>query len=323
MKVAIVGATGNVGTSLIRALEADPAVTEVRGVARRIPTGPPLGAKVRWLAADITVDSLDAVLSGADAVVHLAWAMQPSHRPTVQVRTNIVGTERLLAGIAAHGVPTLVYASSLGAYGPGSGDQPVEESWPTHGILHSPYSQQKAYVERVLDTFEARHPDVRIVRMRPTLMLKREAASELHDLFLGTIAPRRLLRPGLVRGIRRAPARFQVVHTDEATEAFRRALHVPVAGAFNLAADPVIGTGTGRRLLEPVLTALAGAAWRLRLMAADPGWVSLVFQAPLLDPSRARRELGWEAEQPGDEVLAEVLSGFRDGAHGPTPALAR
>lgn len=131
-----------------------------------------------------------------------------------------------------------------------------------------------------------------------------------------------MLRPGLVRVIGKGPARFQVLHTDDAAGAFRRALHAPVRGAFNLAADPVIGTGAGRRLLEPAMTALAGAAWRLRFTAADPGWVSLVFQAPLLDPSRARDELGWEPERRGDDVIAEVLTGMRDRTRGPTPALA-
>lgn len=322
MRVVVIGGTGNVGTSLVRALVADPSVSEVRGVARRVPTGAPASAKLAWVAADIASANLDVALAAADAVVHLAWAMQPSHRPAEQMRTNIVGTERLLEGIVAHGVATLVYASSVGAYATGPDDHPVDEGWPTHGIPHSPYSQQKAYVERMLDTFEARHPDVRVVRMRPTLLLKQEAASELHELFLGPVAPRAVLRPGLVRVIGKGPARFQVLHTDDAAGAFRRALHAPVRGAFNLAADPVIGTGAGRRLLEPAMTALAGAAWRLRFTAADPGWVSLVFQAPLLDPSRARDELGWEPERRGDDVIAEVLTGMRDRTRGPTPALA-
>jgi len=45
-RVVVVGATGNVGTSLLRSLEHEPAVDQVLGVARRRPR---LGLpKVEW-----------------------------------------------------------------------------------------------------------------------------------------------------------------------------------------------------------------------------------------------------------------------------------
>ena len=52
MKVVVVGATGNVGTSVVEALAADPAVTEIVGVARRTPSSwQP--ANTRFEAADV------------------------------------------------------------------------------------------------------------------------------------------------------------------------------------------------------------------------------------------------------------------------------
>ena len=61
-------------------------------------------------------------------------------------------------------------------------------------------------------------------------------------------------------------------------------------GAFNVAADPVLdGTAVAHILRArpvPVPSALlrAGAAlsWRLHLQPTDPGWVDLVFSAPLI-----------------------------------------
>ena len=76
MRVVITGATGNVGTSLLRALGEEPEVESVLGIARRLPRISP--AKTEWAQADVSRDDLDRLLAGADAVVHLAWLIQPS-----------------------------------------------------------------------------------------------------------------------------------------------------------------------------------------------------------------------------------------------------
>ena len=70
MRVVVVGATGNVGTSLLEALAGDEAVGEVVGVARRRP-GLKV-AKTTFVEADIAKDDLEPHFRGADAVVHLA-----------------------------------------------------------------------------------------------------------------------------------------------------------------------------------------------------------------------------------------------------------
>src|SRR5688500_1209392 len=123
MRVVVFGATGNVGTSLLPALVADPAVHEIVGVARRRP-GLAL-PKVTWLAADVTADDLAPVVQGADVVVHLAWLIQPSHDERVLYEANVQGSERVFAAVAAARVPALVYASSVGAYSPGPKHAPV------------------------------------------------------------------------------------------------------------------------------------------------------------------------------------------------------
>src|SRR5687767_1209964 len=98
MRVVVTGATGNVGTSLVRALSADPAVTSIVGVARRRPDLQL--PKVDWAAADVSGDDLEGPFAGADVVVHLAWAIQPSHRLDVVEAINVAGTRRVLEGTA-------------------------------------------------------------------------------------------------------------------------------------------------------------------------------------------------------------------------------
>ena len=328
MRVVVTGASGNVGTSLLEALAGDPAVTSVLGLARRRPELQL--PKVTWATADVAADDLDVHFRGAEAVVHLAWLIQPSHDPFAMWRTNVVGTERVLAAASRAGVGALVCASSVGAYSPGPKDRQVDEGWPTHGITTSAYSRDKAYQERLLDLFERDHPGTRVVRLRPALTFKRVAASEIRRYFLGPLVPGSLARAeaiGVVPKVKRL--RTQAVHTDDVGQAYRLAVVGDARGPFNLAADPVLDADVVAALLDarPVrlpaglLKAGAAATWRLHLQPVSPGWLDLALQSPLLDAGRARAELGWAPRHSATQALQELLAGFRQGAGAGTPPL--
>lgn len=330
MRVVVTGATGNVGTSLVRVLAADPAVTSIVGLARRRPD---LHLpKVEWVAADVSRDDLDGAFTGADVVVHLAWLIQPSHRLDVLEATNVTGSKRVFQAAARAGARALVYASSIGAYSPGPKDRRVDESWPTEGIGSSFYSRHKAATERLLDHFEAEHPEVRVVRLRPALIFKREAASGIRRLFLGRLVPPQLLRPSRIPVVPRTERLvFQAVHTEDVVEAYRLAIVGEARGAFNIAADPVLDADELGRILgarpvpvpPAVLRAVADVSWRAHLQPTPPGWVDLAVGVPVMDTARARQELDWHPTRTSGEALCELLEGFADRAFGPTAPLAR
>jgi nucleoside-diphosphate-sugar epimerase len=329
MRVVVTGATGNVGTSVVDALRRDPKVTEIVGLARRIP-GPDDG-KVRWVAADVAESPLAPIFEGADAVVHLAWAIQPSHDEAAMEEVNVLGSGRVFGAAAEAGVGALVYASSVGAYSPGPKDELVDESWPTDGIDASAYSRHKARVERLLDDLSAASR-IRVVRLRPGLIFKREAASEIRRFFLGPLLPNMLVRPSLIPFVPDVPGlRFQAVHSDDVGDAYRRAVVGDAEGAFNIAASPTIGPPELASLLRArqvkvpakALRAAASLTWRAHLQPADAGWIDLALGCPLMDVSRARRDLGWEPRASSLDALGELLLGIRDGAGGDTPPLAK
>lgn len=328
MRVAIVGATGNVGTSLLRALEPDGEVDSVVGIARRLP-GVKL-PKVEWARADVVTSDLEPLFRGVDAVVHLAWLIQPSRNRTALRATNVEGSLRTFRAAAAAGVRTIVYASSVGAYSPGPKDRRVDESWPTDGIATSSYAQDKAAVERILDRFEAEHPEVRVVRLRPGLIFKSEAGNEIRRYFAGPFLPASLVNPALIPIVPDVERlRFQAVHSYDVGEAYRLALHRDVRGAFNVAADPVLDPETLGRVLgarrvrvpAPVIRAGAAATWRLRLQPAEEGWFDMALAVPIMDTTRAREELGWEPRRGADEALLDLMRGMREGDGYVTPPL--
>jgi UDP-glucose 4-epimerase len=329
MKVVVLGASGNAGIAVVRALEGEPAVDEVVAVARRPPEdwAP---AKTTWRALDISSDPLEPALRGAGAVVHLAWLIQPARDVAACRAVNVDGSRRVMEAVAAARVPALIYASSVGAYSRGPKDRMVDETWPTGGTPSSFYARHKAEVERLLDDFEREQPGVRVVRLRPGLIFQRAAASEIRRLFAGPFLPSPLADPRWIPVVPRHPRlRFQAVHADDVADAYRRAIVGDARGAFNVAADPVLDGETLGRLLNarpipipaPMLRAGAAAAFRLRLTPTPEGWVDMALAVPLMGTSRAREALGWEPRRDAGETLLELLAGMRESAGFHTPAL--
>jgi nucleoside-diphosphate-sugar epimerase len=330
MKVVITGATGNVGTSVLEALADEQGIEEIVGIARRIPERQ--FPRTRFLAADVGKTDLVPLFEGADAVVHLAWLIQPGRDESVTARANVTGSERVFSAAVQAGVRAIVYASSIGAYSPGPKDRLVDETWPTAGIDSSFYSRHKVAVERQLDRLEQERGDLRVVRLRPALIFKAGAATEIRRLFAGPLLPGRLLRPELIPFVPDVPRlRFQAVHSQDVGEAYRAVIVSDVRGAFNLAADPPLGPAELAELLQArrvrlrpaVLRGAAALSYALRLQPTEPGWVDMALAVPLIDSARARVELGWVPRHSATDTLLELIEGMRRGSDYQTPPLAR
>jgi UDP-glucose 4-epimerase len=329
-RIVVVGASGNVGTALLRRLR-DGGAHRIAGVARRVPGGPDY-AGVDWHACDIggpdAAAELTEVFRGADAVVHLAWQIQPSHDRAALRRTNVDGSRAVITAAVQAGVGALVAASSVGVYAPGPKDRQVGEDWPATGVAASSYSRDKVAMEGMLDAVEGR---LRVVRLRPGLIFQRAAGTEIARYFLGPFAPVRLLRFGRLPLVPAHPRlRMQAVHADDVADAYVRAIESDARGAFNIAADPVLTPQLaaelfhGRTVPAPGAVLRGGAAltWRLRLQPVDAGWVRLALAVPLLSSVRAERELGWRARVDAAAALRELVAGMAVRAHADSPPLS-
>ena len=329
MRVVVFGATGNIGTAIIRSLADDPGIDSITGVARRTPDWKP--DKTSWAQADIAHDDLGHIVSGADAVIHAAWAFHPSHHPTATWETNVEGSIRVFDAVRDAEVPVLLYSSSVGAYSERVSLEPVAEDWPTHGWPTAAYTREKAYLERVLDVVERDQPQLRIVRMRPGFVFQRAAATEQRRIFVGPFLPAWLVRPGLIPAVPELDGLvLQIVHAADVAEAFRLALHQPVRGAFNLAAAPTLNPADLAELFEartfslprPVARHTIAALWHAHLVAAPPQLFDALLHLPVMDTTRARTELGWTPHHGAVETMQEFLDGLRDGAGDSTAPLA-
>jgi len=331
MKVVVTGASGNIGSAVLRELTSA-GEHDVLGVARRKPFVPRESAfaSVRWQAVDVAHDDLDEVLAGADAVVHLAWMFQPTRRPTVTWTTNVVGTRRVLEAASRQGVGAVVCASSVAAYSPVDHDEQVDEGWSTDGASDAAYAREKAYVERMLDAFEATHAETRVVRIRPAFVFQRSAASEQRRIFGGTLArptffdPRHIPVLPVPHGLR-----LQAVHAGDVARAFSAAVHRPVTGAFNLAGDGVMRREELGELLHArtidvpagAVHAALAAAWRARLAPVPAELFDALLHLPVMNSDRARDELDWKPRHSGADALAALFSGAQMRAGSTLPPL--
>ena len=169
-----------------------------------------------------------------------------------------------------------------------------------------------------------------MVRLRPGLIFKREAASGIRRLFFGPLLPGKLVRQSLIPFIPDIDGlRFQVVHSYDAGEAYRLAIIRGVRGAFNIAAEPMMDPAglaelLGARLVKMPASVLRGGAdvtWRLHLQPTPAGWLDMALQVPIMDTTRARTELAWKPRFDAADAILDLMDGFQDGAGIETPPL--
>lgn len=324
MRIAITGASGNVGSALLRRL-AERGGHDVVGLVRRTPPEVEPFAGVEWHEVDLSrseeAPALASAFAGVDAVVHLAWGFQPTHREDYLARLGIGGTRRVIDAAVSAAVPHLVHMSSVGAYSPKQDDMPVDESWPTDGVTTSMYSRHKAAAERLLDGLESERSAPIVTRLRPGIVGQGSAGSALLRYGLPGLVPRALLSHVPVLPLDRRLA-IPMVHADDLAEAIVIVLESETPGAFNLAAAPAVTAEDIALVLgaRPVhvpaaaVRAAVSASWHARLQPLDAGWIDLAYAVPLMDTSRAHSELGWSPATGAIRVLAETVHGMQDGA---------
>jgi nucleoside-diphosphate-sugar epimerase len=336
MRIVITGASGNVGTALLRALLRTGEGHELAGVVRRPPDPVGVYRHVRWHRCDLAdrdaAQRLKDIFDGADAVVHLAWGFQPTRNTTYLNRQGVAGTAAVLEAAHTVSVGHLLHMSSVGTYAAGRYRQRVDESWSTAGIGSSPYSRNKAAAEAMLDDYQRTHVDsgVPITRMRPGFIVQRVAASGLMRYAVPSYVPMPVIPRLPVLPLDRRLC-VPLVHSDDVADAFVSAIERRATGPFNLAAEPPltrqdIANVLGAKpihLPSAILGALTDVSWRLHLQPIDRGWLDMAFSVPLLDCARAEDELGWRPKWSSTAALADLMHGVADKAHADSAPLRR
>jgi UDP-glucose 4-epimerase len=300
LRVAMTGASGTLARPVIRLLDTDDRVEEIRALDIR-PYEGPSSAKIRAFKTDVrNLEALRSAFCGADAVIHLAFvvASRIPRRADVYA-VNVGGTSNVARAAAESGAKTLVYISSQAAYGMVPENPPVlTEDMPLRGeqTPEHDYAFTKAIVERDLEMFAAAHPRPTITRFRAHLVCGPDV---LHHSEAPVLVPDLSSAAGAYRAFRpRGPngAWIQYTHEEDLAAAIRFALHRPLPGAYNIAGEPMnldLRLGELGKTFRPVpwgpvfalATALAPFSRRIR---AARSWLTGARYRNLLDCSKLR-----------------------------------
>jgi nucleoside-diphosphate-sugar epimerase/putative sterol carrier protein len=306
MKVAVTGGSGELGTLVLRRLLDDRSVKAVVSLDRR----PPLVAsgKLVSVIADVREPGFERHLEGCEAVFHFAFLVTTHAPRAVFDAVNVEGSKNVFRAAVAVGAKTIVYSSSVAAYGvaPGHAAPFVEDS-PRVFVPGFAYSANKFQVEEFLDGFEKEHEDVAIARLRPVVLVGRRMEHALGAALRKRVVPSLGSNP------------LPVVWDEDVADAAILAWKKRARGAFNLSADDALSAEALARAagmtVRRVPLALARGVARLSPLlarlgiadAVDPSWLDHTDAPMVASSEKAKRELGWKPRCP---TAASVVQRF-------------
>ena len=261
-------------------------------------------------------DAVRATLERAksDALVHLAFILNPSHDETLMYDIDVNGTHNVLEAAAAAGTQQVLVTSSAVAYGAFPDNPvPLTEEDPVRGVSAFSYARDKTESDRICQLWAAKYPERTMTIVRPCIVFGPNVNNYLVRLW--TKQPF-AADPGTLDND------IQFAHEDDVVEAITELLVGGHGGAFNVAGDglmtsrecaEMIGSPI-RRMPVRAYRGLARAMWNIRLSEAPPGSVDFALYPWIVSNEKLKREIGWSPRYTTRETFEITMR-----AHGKLP----
>lgn len=313
VNVAVTGVGGLIGRRVVAELDASPEVERIVGLDIRVPEGLH-SPKLELRRADVRDVRFDRYLGDVDAVVHLAFQMDPVQDEAFMHAINVDGTRNVMTGAVVAGVRKIVYVSSGVAYGAHpDNDVPLTEDSPLRANPDFNYAEHKLAVERWLWSWleqeEGDHPDLVVTVLRPSIV----AGPGVQNFISRQLeAPRFTVIKG-----HRPPMQF--THVDDVASALAHAVRVDLPGAYNVSSEgwlsfeEVLAISRRRTVEvgEEVAFQLADRLWRAGLGEAPPGQVHYLMHPWVLSVDKLV-STGWRPKHSNRDALAELVEEHHD-----------
>jgi UDP-glucose 4-epimerase len=257
--------------------------------------------KIELVGGDIRASkALARAVEGCDYVFHLIGTTVPATSnldPVFDIETNLSPAMRLLEVCVGAKVKQLIFASSGGTVYGDAGSEPIPETHPAQP--RSSYGITKLTIESYLNLFYRLHGlDYAILRIAnvygprlPTRGQQNAVGAFLARLSRG--------EPIVVWGDGSVTRDY--VYVEDVARAFRAVLgQQSIFKVFN------IGTGVGTTLLE-LVARMEQVVGRRAEIVRQPGR-QIDIPINILDPTRAREHLGWQAATSLEAGLASTWS---------------
>ncbi|MCK5689317.1 SDR family oxidoreductase [Myxococcota bacterium] len=241
-----------------------------------------------------------------DAVIHLG-VVHNFRIPSEQLYArNVIGTETLLRYVNKYKVKKLILLSSGDVYGPApTNSHFIDEDAPLMASQRFPEIRTLVAVDRAVQSFFWRHPEIETVILRPAHIVGPNVRN----------APSNYLRLRILPSLLGFDPMIQAIHEDDLLRMMEAALEPGKRGLFNLAGvEPVPLSRVLKILGKPVIPIPytlfkigLEKAWKYRFTSFPAPELDHIRFNTVLDTTRASEELGVEPER----SLYEILEPFR------------
>jgi UDP-glucose 4-epimerase len=306
-RLAITGATGDFGRSVLRWACANDNIAEVTALGRR-----PAGVrhdKVREAFLDLSGHFDLESVRGYDALLHLAYCVEEPRDKRRAYRVNVAATRTLLEHAREVGIGQVVLTSSANALGVaacGTGEAYTEASYPAgdQDTGHY-YFQHKALLEHLANWYWVNADGkTALTVVRPCYVV----GEHFDNSGLQTMLSKSVVYPKPSRSF------YQFLWETDLVDAYATTLTHGLSGLYNVApADctsvPEICSITGARLIPGPLSLLKPGAdllFRLRLSPFSGHWVTL--GDPLLDSGLLQSTTDWRPSMNSAAALEKYLA---------------
>jgi UDP-glucose 4-epimerase len=281
--VAITGASGYIGSRLLRRLEDEEGIRKLVAIDIHSPTEPIHNMAAYRMDVAEPIDS--ALLAHrVTTLVHLAFITQPgrNRREVNSIRqTNLDTLQSVLESCVRAGVNHVVYLSSYTVYGAHPDNPiPITDSAPLRPLPDFAYGYDKYLSEQILQEFQEQHPDIAVTILRSCVVLGPSANNYVAKAFF---------RPWLL-GVWNHNPPMQFVYEDDLARVLTIVVQQRLAGVFNVAGDGVVfyremAEMMGSRLVVlPAFLAvsLTQLTWNLRIQVDSPGTGMALVKYPIV-----------------------------------------
>jgi len=251
-----------------------------------------------------------------DALVHLAFILNPSHDEHFMYDVDVNGTHNVLEAAGQGGTPQVLVTSSAVAYGAFPDNPvPLTEDDPVRGVSGFSYARDKTESDRICQLWAAKYPERVMTIVRPAIVFGPNVDNYLVRLWT---------KQPFAADVGTLDNEIQFVHEDDVVEAITALLLGRHAGAFNVAGDgemtlrecaELIGSPI-RRLPLRAYRGLAKVMWALRQSEAPPGQIDFALYPWIVSNEKLKRTTGWKPTHTSRETFEITMR-----AHGKLPPL--
>jgi UDP-glucose 4-epimerase len=242
-----------------------------------------------------------------DALVHLAFILNPMRDENTMYDIDVNGTLHVLEAASKAGVQQVLVTSSTTAYGAFADNPvPLTEEHPVRGVPDFEYARDKTESDRLCQLWALRHPERTMTIVRPCIVFGPNVDNYISRSW--TDSP-------FLPDVGGMDTPLQFVHEDDVVDALVGLLTGAHAGAYNVTGD---GTLTWRetaelaglkvrRMPERMARRVGAFMWRVGQSESPPGNLHFLIHPWVASNEKVKQTLGWKPRYSSREAFLETM----------------